>query len=207
MFPAITTSTCRRRHPSPRRPTRYQRSIIIKKQPSEWPKMRVSSPLSVTDKASSITVYFPTELGDQSTISAVLYANQNHPELKIDHPQWSDRYKQIMKKWRALSADKKAPYLQRARDNRSAQQAQLRTKKAQQVSLVVRLVIETTHTRNEKRSRREVFSGRICAQNFFCWFSFCLIVLRVFIHRPPTHGREFHCIVKYCMLHPHSYPF
>lgn len=77
------------------------------------------------------------ELGDMSTISAVLYANQNHPELKIEYPQWSDRYKQIMKKWRALSSDKKAPYLQRARDNRSAQQAQLRTKKAQQVSTIV----------------------------------------------------------------------
>jgi hypothetical protein len=72
-----------------------------------------------------------------STISAVLYANQNHPELKIEFPQWSDRYKQIMKKWRALSSEKKAPYLQRARDNRSAQQAQLRTKKAQQVSMIV----------------------------------------------------------------------
>ena len=68
-----------------------------------------------------------------STISAVLYANQNHPELKIEYPHWPDRYKQIMKKWRALSSDKKSPYLQRARDNRSAQQAQIRTKKAQQV--------------------------------------------------------------------------
>jgi hypothetical protein len=81
-----------------------------------------------------------SELGDMSTISAVLYANQNHPELKIEYPQWSDRYKQIMKKWRALSSDKKAPYLQRARDNRSAQQAQLRTKKAQQVRLIQVLI-------------------------------------------------------------------
>jgi hypothetical protein len=83
------------------------------------------------------------ELGDMSTISAVLYANQNHPELKVEYPQWSDRYKQIMKKWRALASDKKAPYLQRARDNRSAQQAQLRTKKAQQVSLQQSLMIST----------------------------------------------------------------
>lgn len=81
-------------------------------------------------------IYFKTELGDMSTISAVLYANQNHPELKIEYPHWPDRYKQIMKKWRALSSDKKQPYLQRARDNRSAQQAQLRTKKAQQVSKI-----------------------------------------------------------------------
>lgn len=72
-----------------------------------------------------------------STISAVLYANQNHAELKKEYPQWPDRYKQIMKKWRALSAEKKGPYLQRARDNRSAQQAQLRTKKAQQVRTIV----------------------------------------------------------------------
>lgn len=72
-----------------------------------------------------------------STISAVLYANQNHPELKIEFPNWPDRYKQIMKKWRALAPDMKQPYLQRARDNRSAQQAQLRTKKAQQVIMVI----------------------------------------------------------------------
>jgi len=45
---------------------------------------------------------------------------------------WSDRYKQILKKWRTLSNDQKAPYLQHARDNRSAQ----RMKKAQQVTIV-----------------------------------------------------------------------
>lgn len=87
-----------------------------------------------------------TELGDMSTISAVLYANQNHPELKIEYPHWPDRYKQIMKKWRALSADKKQPYLQRARDNRSAQQAQLRTKKAQQVREERKCLCFFTHT-------------------------------------------------------------
>lgn len=65
-----------------------------------------------------------------ATISAVLYANTNHPELKIDYPNWTERCKQILKKWRALSTEKKAPYLQRARDNRSS----LRMKKAQQVS-------------------------------------------------------------------------
>lgn len=64
-----------------------------------------------------------------ATISAVLYANQNHPELKVEYPNWTDRCKQILKKWRALNAELKAPYLQRARDNRSA----IRTKKAQQV--------------------------------------------------------------------------
>lgn len=80
-----------------------------------------------------LITFIALELGEQSTISSVLYANQNHPELKIEFPHWPDRYKQVLKKWRALSTEKKAPYLQRARDNRSAQQAQIRTKKVQQV--------------------------------------------------------------------------
>lgn len=69
-------------------------------------------------------------LDEMATISAVLYANTSHPELKIDYPNWNERCKQILKKWRALSTDKKAPFLQKARDNRSA----LRMKKAQHVS-------------------------------------------------------------------------
>lgn len=68
-------------------------------------------------------------LGSGATISAVLYANMNHPEWKVDHPAWNDRYKQIIKKWRTLSNEQKAPYLQQAKDNRSA----LRMKKQQQV--------------------------------------------------------------------------
>lgn len=69
-------------------------------------------------------------LDEMATISAVLYANTNHPELKVELPNWSDRSKQILKKWRALPTEKKAPYLQKARDNRSA----LRMKKVQHVS-------------------------------------------------------------------------
>lgn len=65
-----------------------------------------------------------------ATISAVLYANTNHPELKADYPNWTERCKQILKKWRALQTDKKQPYLQRARDNRSS----LKIKKSQQVN-------------------------------------------------------------------------
>jgi [histone H3]-lysine4 N-trimethyltransferase MLL3 len=72
-----------------------------------------------------------------ATISAVLYANINHPELKMEFPTWSDRCKQVLKKWRALSTEKKAPYLQQARDNRS----QLRMKKSQQVSINKYLII------------------------------------------------------------------
>ena len=46
---------------------------------------------------------------------------------------WGDRHKQILKKWRALPSDRKAPFLQQARENRAA----LRMKKTQQVSLDV----------------------------------------------------------------------
>lgn len=54
-----------------------------------------------------------------------------HPELKAEFPNWSDRYRQILKKWRALTAEKRQPYLQKARDNRSL----LKMHKAQQVRL------------------------------------------------------------------------
>lgn len=73
-------------------------------------------------------------LGDGATISAVLYANLNHPEWKTEFPTWSDRYKQMIKKWRTLSTEQKAPYLQKARDNRST----LRMKKQTQVSFALR---------------------------------------------------------------------
>lgn len=76
---------------------------------------------------------FHPGLGSAATISAVLYANTNHPEWKTEFPNWVDRCKQILKKWRALPSEHKAPYLQRARDNRSA----IRMKKAQQVCVSV----------------------------------------------------------------------
>ncbi|XP_071888107.1 histone-lysine N-methyltransferase 2D isoform X5 [Anas platyrhynchos] len=55
------------------------------------------------------------ELGELSTISPVLYANMNFPNLKQDYPglpDWSSRCKQIMKLWRKVPATDKAPYLQ-----------------------------------------------------------------------------------------------
>lgn len=69
-------------------------------------------------------------LNDKATISAVLYANINHPELKRDYPEWNDRCKQILKKWRALSNEKKPPYLTKAKENRNAlkKMTQVRTK-------------------------------------------------------------------------------
>ncbi|KAG8452374.1 hypothetical protein GDO86_004250 [Hymenochirus boettgeri] len=60
------------------------------------------------------------ELGELSTISPVLYANKNFPNLKVDYPDWASRCKQIMKLWRKVPAPDKAPYLQKAKDNRAA---------------------------------------------------------------------------------------
>ena len=58
-------------------------------------------------------------LGDQATIAMILYANQNHPELKQSHPLWADRHKQITKIWKGLPNEKRQPYVQQARENRT----------------------------------------------------------------------------------------
>lgn len=60
------------------------------------------------------------DLGLMATISAVLYANTEHANLKESYPNWTDRCKQIIKRWRSLCNEKKAPFLQKAKDNRSA---------------------------------------------------------------------------------------
>ncbi|KAK9512092.1 hypothetical protein O3M35_000594 [Rhynocoris fuscipes] len=67
-------------------------------------------------------------LGTNSTISPVLYANLNHPELRAEYPSWNERFKQILKKWRALPNEKRAPYITQARENRT----NIRLKRVQQ---------------------------------------------------------------------------
>ena len=59
-------------------------------------------------------------LGDQATIAMILYANINNPSLKTEYPNWPDRMKQIAKIWKNLPNEKRAPYVQRARENRTA---------------------------------------------------------------------------------------
>lgn len=59
-------------------------------------------------------------LGDKATKSAVLYANLEHPNLKQEYRTPDERFKQIQKLWRQLPADKRKPYVERARENRSA---------------------------------------------------------------------------------------
>ncbi|XP_038138588.1 histone-lysine N-methyltransferase 2D isoform X2 [Cyprinodon tularosa] len=89
------------------------------------------------------------ELGENSTISPVLYANTNFPSLKQDYPDWASRCKQIMKIWRKVSAADKVPYLQKAKDNRAAQRINKAQKQAE--SQVCRPVkTEAVHPKSER---------------------------------------------------------
>ena len=63
---------------------------------------------------------FDETLGDQATIGMILYANQNHSNLKIEYPIWVDRIKQIAKIWKNLTDDERQPYVKVARENRTA---------------------------------------------------------------------------------------
>ncbi|KAM6900450.1 uncharacterized protein FYW49_016953 [Xenentodon cancila] len=60
-------------------------------------------------------------LGELATVAPVLYCNTNFPQLKLQYPEWSTRVKQIAKLWRKASSQDRAPYVQKARDNRAAQ--------------------------------------------------------------------------------------
>ncbi|XP_069814968.1 histone-lysine N-methyltransferase 2C isoform X6 [Dendropsophus ebraccatus] len=59
-------------------------------------------------------------LGEMATVAPVLYTNVNFPSLKDEFPDWSTRVKQIAKLWRKASSQERAPYVQKARDNRAA---------------------------------------------------------------------------------------
>ncbi|XP_051538392.1 histone-lysine N-methyltransferase 2C-like isoform X2 [Myxocyprinus asiaticus] len=59
-------------------------------------------------------------LGEMATVAPVLYTNMNFPNLLDEFPDWSTRVKQIAKLWRKASSQERAPYVQKARDNRAA---------------------------------------------------------------------------------------
>ncbi|XP_041421719.1 histone-lysine N-methyltransferase 2C isoform X3 [Xenopus laevis] len=59
-------------------------------------------------------------LGEMATVAPVLYTNVNFPNLKDEFPDWTTRVKQIAKLWRKASSQERAPYVQKARDNRAA---------------------------------------------------------------------------------------
>ena len=50
----------------------------------------------------------------------ILYANVNHTNLRGEFPNWTDRIKQIGKIWKNLPNERRAPYVTRARENRTA---------------------------------------------------------------------------------------
>ncbi|XP_077869300.1 histone-lysine N-methyltransferase 2C-like, partial [Saccoglossus kowalevskii] len=99
---------------------------------SPWPTPPVSEPdvETLTYNQRNVLKWEKDEpLGEMATISAVLYANINYPDLHKEYPDWTSRAKQIAKIWRKASTDERAPFLQRARENRAAQ----RLKEAQKV--------------------------------------------------------------------------
>ncbi|XP_063308761.1 histone-lysine N-methyltransferase 2C isoform X6 [Pelobates fuscus] len=59
-------------------------------------------------------------LGEMATVAPVLYTNVNFLNLKEEFPDWTTRVKQIAKLWRKASSQERAPYVQKARDNRAA---------------------------------------------------------------------------------------
>nr|XP_055037820.1 histone-lysine N-methyltransferase 2C isoform X4 [Misgurnus anguillicaudatus] len=59
-------------------------------------------------------------LGEMATVAPVLYTNMNFPNLQDEFPDWTTRVKQIAKLWRKASSQERAPYVQKARDNRAA---------------------------------------------------------------------------------------
>ncbi|ROL51048.1 Histone-lysine N-methyltransferase 2C, partial [Anabarilius grahami] len=59
-------------------------------------------------------------LGEMATVAPVLYTNMNFPNLQDEFPDWATRVKQIAKLWRKASSQERAPYVQKARDNRAA---------------------------------------------------------------------------------------
>ncbi|XP_017045294.1 histone-lysine N-methyltransferase 2C isoform X2 [Drosophila ficusphila] len=92
------------------------------KRPEDEPKVAepVTENLNAGTQKTAEKMRKDEDLGRMATISAVLYANTEHPDLKDLFPNWNDRCKQILKRWRSLCNEKKAPFLQKAKDNRSA---------------------------------------------------------------------------------------
>ncbi|XP_055007326.1 histone-lysine N-methyltransferase 2C isoform X1 [Boleophthalmus pectinirostris] len=89
-------------------------------------------------------------LGELATVAPVLYTNVNFPNLKEEYPDWTTRVKQIAKLWRKASSQDRAPYVQKARDNRAA----LRINKVQMSN-------ETVKRHHPQQQPPEVFDPTI----------------------------------------------
>lgn len=126
-------------------PMDYGSPQLSEPPPSPWTDLDTDLPSSGTHK--NILKWENDEaLGPSATISPVLYANLNCQSLRLEYPNWADRSKQIAKIWRNLPPEKRQPYLQKARDNRTASRIQ----KSQDPGKVVR----------EQKSPRELEQER-----------------------------------------------
>lgn len=80
-------------------PSSPQFSPAFSEPPSPWVNMNEGAEMDTTtvgipsthNQRSSEKMKADEGLGNGATISAVLYANMNHPEWKNEHPIWSDR--------------------------------------------------------------------------------------------------------------------
>nr|XP_005162602.1 histone-lysine N-methyltransferase 2C isoform X1 [Danio rerio] len=88
-------------------------------------------------------------LGEMATVAPVLYTNMNFPNLQDEFPDWATRVKQIAKLWRKASSQERAPYVQKARDNRAA----LRINKVQ--------LSNDTMKRQQQQQAVEVFDPNV----------------------------------------------
>ncbi|XP_043922826.1 histone-lysine N-methyltransferase 2C [Protopterus annectens] len=92
-------------------------------------------------------------LGEMATVAPVLYTNVKFPNLKEDFPDWSTRVKQIAKLWRKASSQERAPFVQKARDNRAA----LRINKVQMSSDTMKRQQHQDNTDQSTRLDSELF--------------------------------------------------
>ena len=98
----------------------------MQQQPGQQPMGAAGQPAPATKEPSStaqsnLQKWEADEpLGENATIAMILYANVNHANLKVDYPKWEERIKQIAKIWKNLPNEKRAPYVTKARENRTA---------------------------------------------------------------------------------------
>ena len=116
-----------------------QYSPQITEPQSPWPS-EVDEQMTSQGQKNMIKWESDEALGQMATISPVLYANINHPNLKTEYPIWNDRIKQISKLWRQLPPDQRQPFLQKARENRAANRIQKAQSETQRTGKEIRSV-------------------------------------------------------------------
>ncbi|XP_063777929.1 histone-lysine N-methyltransferase 2C isoform X2 [Pseudophryne corroboree] len=88
--------------------------------PAQAPAMEAEGDTMSNAQRSTLKWEKEEALGEMATVAPVLYTNVNFPNLKDEFPDWTTRVKQIAKLWRKASSQERAPYVQKARDNRAA---------------------------------------------------------------------------------------